>query len=280
MRAVEAAAGARRGRARPRRVSLTPASGVTAHIGARPVIARVLLGGVDDLVERVRRVDGHEAPAHVADARCRWRGRGAPSGASRASRRMPAGSPDVHTVMARASMASAHGSHITRMASRTRSRFASGSPIPWKTTPCTRCPGLERPAHQAHLLDDLPGLQVAREAEPPGRAERARQRAPRLRADARAEAPRALERDAHGLDDVAVGGGQRELHERVEGAAAYSAHLERGHAAAGPHGVEGRRAARPRGLDRLAPVDGGDDLARLGQARARTPAPSASGVRA
>jgi len=51
-------------------------------------------------------------------------------GASRASCRIPLGKPEVHTVMARASMASAHGSLSTRIASMTRSTFASGSPIP------------------------------------------------------------------------------------------------------------------------------------------------------
>jgi hypothetical protein len=51
-------------------------------------------------------------------------------GASRASRRMPGGKPDVQTVMLRASIASPHGSFSTSSASSTRSRLASGSPIP------------------------------------------------------------------------------------------------------------------------------------------------------
>ena len=59
-------------------------------------------------------------------------------GCSRASRTMPPGSPDVHTVIARASMPKAHGSVSTAIASSTASRFAIGSPIPWNTTPCTR----------------------------------------------------------------------------------------------------------------------------------------------
>ena len=59
-------------------------------------------------------------------------------GASTARRRMPDGSPAVQTVTLRASIASALGSVSTRMAAMTRSALASGSPMPWNTTPCTR----------------------------------------------------------------------------------------------------------------------------------------------
>ena len=76
--------------------------------------------------------------------------------------------------------------------------------MPWNTTPWTRPRGEPR-AHDAHLLDDLPRLEVAREAHPPGRAERARERAADLRAHAHREALRVLERDAHRLEPRAVG---------------------------------------------------------------------------
>ena len=99
---------------------------------------------------------------------------------------MPCGRPAVHTVIARASMPSAHGSVSTAIAASTASRFASGSPMPWNTTPWTRAPRGSRARIDAHLLDDLPRLEVAREAEPAGRAERARERAADLRADAHA----------------------------------------------------------------------------------------------
>jgi len=52
------------------------------------------------------------------------------AGTSAASLRIPLGIPAVHTVMLRTSMACAHGSPRTRIASITRSRFAIGSPIP------------------------------------------------------------------------------------------------------------------------------------------------------
>ena len=51
-------------------------------------------------------------------------------GCSFARRRIPPGSPTVLTVIARASIPSAHGSVITAIASRTLSRFAIGSPMP------------------------------------------------------------------------------------------------------------------------------------------------------
>ena len=127
----------------------------------------------------------------------------------------------MHTVIARASMASAHGSFMTRIAAidaiDVRERLAHA--LEHDAVDRAR-PGAERRAHEPHLLDDLPDLEVAREPEAAGGAERAGERAARLRADARAEAPRALERDAHRLDDVAVARGQRELDEGVDGAAA------------------------------------------------------------
>ena len=58
-------------------------------------------------------------------------------------------------------------------------------------------------ADREHLLDDLPGLEVAQEAQPAGLAEAAAEGAADLRRDAHAEA-RPLERDAHGLEHAAV----------------------------------------------------------------------------
>src|SRR6185295_10466390 len=76
--------------------------------------------------------------------------------------------------------------------------------------------GLERAPDDAHLLDDLPGLEVAPQPEAPRRAERAGERAADLRAHADAETPGTLERDAHGLDQLVVVRAQGELDERVE----------------------------------------------------------------
>ena len=72
--------------------------------------------------------------------------------------------------------------------------------------------------HAQHLLDHLPGLEVAREAEPSRLAEAAGERAADLRGDADAEA-RLLERDAHGLEDAAVARAEQVLDERVDVAA-------------------------------------------------------------
>src|SRR5664279_2328275 len=94
-------------------------------------------------------------------------------GARSASLRMPAGSPAVHTVIARPSIPSALGSENTAIASSTASRFASGSPIPWNTTPCTRpCGKRARTtrtcstiSHAARLRCS-PSLPVAQNAQP------------------------------------------------------------------------------------------------------------------
>ena len=164
---------------------------------------RVLLRRVEHLVERVgasigirlRRTSLRALPIEIPRRTF---------GTSRARRRMPLGSPEVQTVIARASIARAQGSHITAIASMTRSTLASGSPIPWKTTPWTRPPARpEVPRPRAAPARRSPTSPGCAEPEAPGRAERARERAPRLRADARGEAPRALERDAHRLDDIA-----------------------------------------------------------------------------
>ena len=117
--------------------SFTPASGVTAHIGASPVVRACTTAAsrtassewARSIGIRLRLTSVRALPIEIA-RRTR--------GASFASRRIPLGSPEVQTVTARASIASALGSDMTAIASSTRSRFAIGSPIPWKTTPCTR----------------------------------------------------------------------------------------------------------------------------------------------
>jgi len=87
--------------------------------------------------------------------------------------------PDVHTVMARASIASAQGSFMTRIAAMTRSTLASGSPFPG-----TRPRGCARPRRASRGAGAparrSPTPRVAREAEATSRAERARERAPGL----------------------------------------------------------------------------------------------------
>jgi hypothetical protein len=120
-------------------VSFTPASGVIAQSGASPV-SRACSSAASSTSSRglafsigisLRLTS---ARALEIDSASRTLGR------SRASLRMPEGTPAVHTVIALASMAIALGSHSTPIASSTRSTFESGSPIPWNTTPCTRCP--------------------------------------------------------------------------------------------------------------------------------------------
>ena len=153
--------------------------------------ARVLAGGVEHLVERVGAVDGHERAAPARGRRAERDAEPHRGDLAVERRGCRAGRPAVHTVMLRMSMACALGSARTRMASMTRSTLASGSPMPWKRTPwIARPPAGQVRAERAHLLDDLPRLEVAREAHAAGRAEGARERAADLRADARGEAPR------------------------------------------------------------------------------------------
>ena len=113
---------------------------------------------------------------------------------------------------------------------------------------------------RAHLLDDLPGLEVAREPHAAGRAELAAQRAAHLRADADREARPVLERDAHRLEHVAVVRAQGVLHERVDLALLLCQQLERGHLrprhGCGP-GSRGARRSGARGrAPRAAPARG------------------------
>src|SRR5262249_15324575 len=70
-------------------------------------------------------------------------------------------------------------------------------------------------ADRQALPDHLPGLEVAREAEPARLAERAGERAADLRRDADAPS-RPLERDADGFERAAVGRPEEVLHERVD----------------------------------------------------------------
>src|SRR6185436_10642457 len=74
----------------------------------------------------------------------------------------------------------------------------------------------QRPIDEANLLDDLPRLEVAPEAEAPRRAEHAPECASDLGAHADGEAPGSLERDANGLDPLAVAEGEDELPEGID----------------------------------------------------------------
>jgi len=64
---------------------------------------------------------------------------------------------------------------------------------------------------------------------------------------------------------VAVGRGQCELDEGIQGAAADGAHLERRDMAATTHGLEGDASHALGSLDRLTPVHRRDHLPRLGR---------------
>ena len=100
------------------------------------------------------------------------------------------------------------------------------------------CAGEARP-HDAHLFDDLPGLEVASESEPPCRAEGACERAPHLGAHTHREAPRALKGNTHGLDPLAVVCLEQILHERIDGALALGENLERGNVPTRPERLHG-----------------------------------------
>ena len=71
-------------------------------------------------------------------------------------------------------------------------------------------------AEVQHLVEDLRRRQVAAELHRPGRAERARQRAARLRGDADRAAPVAVAHQ-HGLDRAPVGGAEQRLDRAVGG---------------------------------------------------------------
>ena len=96
----------------------------------------------------------------------------------------------MHTVIARASMACAHGSvtHGDRREHAVEVRERLAHALEHDAVHALAAVARERAAHVAHLLDDLPRLEVAREAHAPRRAERARERAADLRADAHREA--------------------------------------------------------------------------------------------
>ena len=110
--------------------------------------------------------------------------------------------------------------------------------------------GVETAPHDAHLLDDLPGLEVAREPHAPGRAERAAERAAHLRAHAHREAPGRSSGMRTVSIDVVVGRAQRVLHERVDLAAALGDDLELRHVTRGDdrlaRGAPDARARRRR----------------------------------
>ena len=96
-------------------------------------------------------------------------------------------------------------------------------------------------AEVQHLVEDLRGGQVAAEAHRPGRAERAGQRAARLRGDADRAAPVAVAHQ-HRLDGAAVGG----VEERLDGAVARRAPRRRARASRTARARPSSRAQRRR----------------------------------
>jgi hypothetical protein len=125
--------------------------------------------------------------------------------------------PAVDTVMRRGASANASGWVSTRIAWTTLFKLSSGSPMPMNTTCVRTLPSAASSSCRVQrLVDDLVGAQVAAEAHPAGRAERAVEAAADLRRDAQG-LPARLGND-HRFDLRAVTGGQHELARAVRGA--------------------------------------------------------------
>ncbi len=193
--------------------------------------AGVLGGGLEHRLQRVGAVDGHERappPRH----------RRAQRDPQPHRRHLP-----VERADARRQPRRAHGdvAHVDGLRARLREHADGlddpldvGERLPHaleEDAVQPRAAGREIGAERPHLLDDLPRLQVAREPHAPRGAERARQRAPHLGADARGEPALALQRDAHRLDDGAVGQAEGILDEGIDRAGAPLHQLEGGHVA-------------------------------------------------
>ena len=118
------------------------------------------------------------------------------SSTSSTNRPSPGSQPTVEIVVRRCVMPR---SGSRRAAASTSSRFSIGSPIPMKTQWSTRV----EPAEMQSLVEDLRCGQVAPERICARRAERARERAARLRGEAE-RAPTVAEAHQHGLDRLAV----------------------------------------------------------------------------
>ena len=123
--------------------------------------------------------------------------------------------------------------------------------------------------HEPDLLDDLPRLEVALEAEAAGGAEGTGEGAADLGADTDGEAVGRGERDPDALEQGAVVGDEQVLDEGVDAAGSLGANLQGGHVGAGSQGGEalaadlGDRAVEQRGA---AADRGGHDAAGLGGA--------------
>ena len=144
----------------------------------------------------------------------------------------------------------------------TSSKLRNGSPIPMKTRWFDR---LEPPEVQ-HLVEDLGRLQVAAELHRARGAERAGERAARLRRDADRAAAVAVAHQ-HRLDRMPVGGAEERLHGAVRGLAPR------------PRPRGSRRERRPRA--RRAARAAGSSSRRSRRRRAQpTPTPGGRGRRA
>ena len=246
--------------------SLTPASSVTAHIGARPGRARVLGGRVEHVVELVALGDRHHAPAVRRD-RARHREpephvrrlAREPADAGRQARGADGDRARVDAERARLGAARA-------IAASTASRFASGSPMPWNTTPWTRPRGRRaRTTRTCSTISHAARLR-ARPSRPVAQNAQASAQ-PTCELTHTREAVRVLERDPHRLEPRAVAAREQVLHERIELARGLGDDLERGHVR------RPRAPRRPRrgGSAELAAIGSprwtcGDQLARLGRA--------------
>ena len=249
-------------------VSLTPASGVTAHIGARPVTRACSSTASRTSSSGCAASMGMSAPPHVGARAARSRGRGAPSGSSRASRRMPVGQPGgAHGDGARVDgqrAGIAHHADGLDDAVDVRQRLAHPleddavhalarrSSVPRTRRTCSTISHVSR-------LRARPSRPVAQKAHASAQ--------PACELTQALKRPGALERDAHRLDDVPVGVASASFTNGSRRAAAH-AHAARatGTCPRRSHARRARRAARPAAVSTGSPaVHRRDDLARLGR---------------
>jgi hypothetical protein len=227
----------------------------------------MLLGRLEHLVEGVGLLDRHQPPPHVgAGARDRQRQphlgplAGQPQDARGHPRRAHRDRPRVDGH--RAGLAQ----HPDRLEHPLDVRERLAHPLEHHPVHPLPHGSIQAPPHDPHLLDDLPGLEVAPQPQPARGAERARQGAPHLRADACREPPCPLERDAHRLDALAVPRLQQELPEGVEAARPVRQRLEPVHHARCPHRLDADAPDPLQGrARRLVAVDRRDDLPGLGE---------------
>jgi hypothetical protein len=125
-------------------------------------------------------------------------------------------------------------------------------------------------AELAHLVDDLPCVEVTRQAHASGGAEGAADGAADLRRDACDESSGPFEGDAHGLDDGAVGATEGILDERVEAARASLDDGQRGDDEGGPDLKVGAAtdSGRRDGRELALPVHKREDASGFGEGQA------------